>query len=157
MFILINKKFYDLFILLIKKKLKFKKKYKKVVTNLILYCKFFFLSKKKYINFFIFYFSNFFLWGNKLYFNYFKFYINWKFFFTFYNLYNIILSEQSSILSKFYWFKWVNFGLVAESLGFQFLGGSLIQFVYRIFFFISIIFNNILYYSINFKKRVDIL
>ena len=157
MFILINKKFYDFFILLIKKKLKFKKKYKKVVTNLILYCKFFFLSKKNILIFLSF--------------------ILVIFFFETINFIlitsNFILIENFSSLFiifiiLFYLNKvphLVNFiglnelilGLVAESLGFQFLDGSLIQFVYRIFFFISIIFNNILYYSINFKKRVDIL
>jgi hypothetical protein len=152
MYILINKKFYDFFLLLIEKKLKFKKKYKNVLINLILYCKFFFQSKKNILIFLFFVLVIFFLEA-----------INFILIIS-----NFILIENfSSLLIIFIILFYLNkvpylanfiglneliLGLVAESLGFQFLEGSLIQFIYRMFLYISIIFSNILYYFINFKK-----
>jgi hypothetical protein len=153
-FILINKQFYGFLLLFFKKKLKFvKKKYKYVVVNLIFYCKSFFSLKKNVLIFSFFTLVIFFLELINFYFLASNFIAIENIFLILLIFITIFFLNKVPYLANIIGLNEIILGIVVENLGFQFAQGSLIQFIYRIFFYISILFNNILYYFINFNKK----
>ena len=150
--IIINKEFYKYLIIFLNKKLKFiKNKYKYAIENFLLNCSFFF-SKKNLLIFLFFTLVIFYL-------EFVSFYLLVSNIFLIKNIFSILLI----FLIIFYLNKvpfFINIiglneiivGLFAEKLDFEFAQGSLIQLTYRIFLYMSVIFNSILYYLINFKK-----
>ena len=153
-FIFINKEFYGFFLVLFEKKLNFiKKKYKYIFVNLLFYCKSFFLLKKNILIFLFFVLIIFFLELINFYLLVSNF-ISIENFFSFLLIFIIIFFlNKVPYLGNIIGLNEVILGIVAENLGFQFLQGSLIQFIYRLFLYISILFNNVLYYFVNFNKK----
>jgi hypothetical protein len=150
--ILINKEFYKYLIIFLNKKIKFiKNKYKDAIESFLFNCSIFFL-KKNLLIFLLFTLVIFYL-------EFISFYLLVSNIFSIKNIYSISLIfiivfylNKVPFLINIFGLNEIIVGLFAESLGFQFAQGSLIQFIYRIFLYISAIFSSILYFSLNFKK-----
>jgi hypothetical protein len=156
-FILIHNRFYYVSSIFLKKNLKFiKKKYKDVFINMLFYCKKFFLFKKNILVFLLFTLIiflldgiTFYLLSSSILFNK-DFYIILLFFvFVFY-------LNRIPYVSNLVGLNEIFVGLFAETLGFYFLQGSLVQLMYRLFSYISCIFCSILYFLICLKNNAKV-
>ena len=153
LYLLTSETFYKFFLNFFKKRVNFLKSYRKIFFSIIMNCKKFFSFKKNLIIFSLITLIMFFLDGviiylilssilsdesvfNNLLFFFIIFYLN-----KFAYIQNIIGLNELIV------------GLIAETLGFLFLQGALIQLVFRLNIYLGCIINNLLYFILKLKMK----
>lgn len=152
LYILTNIQIYDFCHRFLKKNFNFLKKFKKKIINIFLNLKKS-LNKKNFLsNFFLFTLIIFLLDTFSIFLIYSSFFD--KNLYTFFLiLFLIFYLNKILFLNNFFGLIEVIAGLVAEMSGLFFLQGVLVQLMYRLSLYISVIINNLLYYLISLKKK----
>lgn len=152
-YVLLNSKFYTFILTFFTKNYEFNNKYIKILKNILSYLSGNFLIKKNLLSFSIFTFIIFLLEGIIIFLissnilNTENIYNILQFFFIVFYLNRIIYVNNLVGLNE------LIAGLLAETLGYYFLQGALIQLIFRISIYLSCIFNNILYLVLKPKSR----
>lgn len=152
-YILLNSKFYNFILTFFTKNYKFNNKYVKIIKNILSYLSGNFLIRKNLLSFSIFTFIIFLLEGIIIFLissnilNTENVYNILQFFFIVFYLNRIIYVNNLIGLNE------LIAGLLAETLGYYFLQGALIQLIFRISIYLGCIFNNILYLVLKLKGR----
>lgn len=152
LYILINIQVYDFFHRFFNKNFFFSKKFKKLIINIFLNLKKS-LNKKNYLlNFFLFTLIIFLLESFGIFVIYSSFFEDDLHTF-FLILFLIFYLNKILFLNNFFGLIEIITGLVAEISGLLFLQGVLVQLMYRLALYISMIINNLIYYLISVMKK----
>jgi len=148
LFIFIQIKFYKFFLNIIKKKVKFLKKYKKIILNALYYCSNYFSYKKNLIIFSFLTLKIFLLEGVIIYFICSNILVNETFYEILIVFFIVFHLNKILHLNNFIGLNELIMGLVAETLGFYFLQGALIQLIFRLNIYLGSLLNSVFYYFI---------